>query len=195
MRIRLYQPMKNALYQLGLAALSCAALVVFPNCVPTPGVTIAGKATGGGVLVKQEPVADGKAAFGFNGSSCDGTTTGRFNYNDKSQSAVTAYGKQGVMANGTITAFSQCVTAGGCNDSGQTCPEGGFLIEFQYRSNNPNWKDPGTGLVCVVDGGEGINAPAPDQAGITFTSGAYNGYSAKGPVTGNVQGHLCDDVD
>lgn len=187
--------MKNRLYQLGAAALSCAAMVVLPNCAPTPSVTIAGKATGGGVLVKQEPVADGKAAFGFNGSSCDGTTKGRFNYNDKSESAVAQFGKQGVMANGTITAFSQCDSDGGCSDSGQTCPQGGYLIEFQYKSNNPNWQDPGVGRVCVVDGGEGINAPEPDEAGIAFSTGAYAGYSAKGPVTGNVQGHTCGDVD
>ena len=84
--------MSRRLYLVGIIVFSVVALVVLPNCAPSPGVTIAGRATGGGQIVKD--TLDGRATFTFNGSSCSGPTEGRFNYNDKSGQAVSLFEKQ-----------------------------------------------------------------------------------------------------
>jgi hypothetical protein len=177
--------MKTRLCQFGLVMLGVASLLTFTGCTPAPGVRIEGKATGGGSLAKSDGT---KASFGFNGTSCSGTPTGRFNYIDKNAVGVPS---GGVMANATISSIVQCIDPNGCTDNDiGICPTGAYIIGFDYKSTNA--KNPGTGQggACLVDGGEG-HAAVTDQGAIGFNSGPYAGYSADGTVNGNIQGHLC----
>ena len=179
--------MKNHLYQIGIGVLSCAALAVFANC-NVSGSIIPGSASGGGQLSKPDGT---RATLTYHGSTCSGTPVGRFNFIDKSAPGFTG----GVMADGAITGFGQCNTVGGCPiAAGQpNCPQGGYVFGFDYRNKNPKVAgDGGTGGACVVDNGEGKNAPGPDQGAIGFETGPYANYGTGGTVNGNVQGHLCD---
>jgi hypothetical protein len=182
--------MKKQLYQIGIGVLSCTALALFANC-NVQGTKIEGSASGGGSLAKLD---GSRATFTAHGSSCSGTPVGRFNFIDKSASA-TALFPGGVMADGNITAFGQCTEPGGCNvvDGIPKCPEGGYLMRFDYRNKNPKVAgEGGFGGACVVDNGEGKKAPGPDQAGIAFQNGPYANFGAQGTINGNIQGHLCD---
>jgi hypothetical protein len=99
------------------------------------------------------------------------------------------------MADGTITGFAKCDQEGGCTGQGlpEACPRGGYLLSFEYRNKNPFVPaGGGTGGACVVDSGEGKLAIGPDRAGIGFLDGPYAGYTSKGIVNGNAQGHFCD---
>ena len=96
--------------------------------------------------------------------------------------------------NGTVVAVTPC------NGSCQllSCPDDSFEVEVEYRSTNPRYPGTGTALACVVDNGEGANAPA-DKAIIKVKDGPqggpYAGYSNEGPVQGNVQFHTCTCAD
>ena len=72
--------------------------------------------------------------------------------------------------NGTVVAVTPC------NGSCQllSCPDDSFEVEVEYRSTNPRYPGTGTALACVVDNGEGANAPA-DKAIIKVKDGPQGG--------------------
>jgi hypothetical protein len=182
--------MKTKFYQFGIGALLCATMLFVANCVVS-GTIVEGSASGGGSVSRPDGT---RATLTFNGSSCGGTASGRFNFVDKNPEG-TLFDATGIMADGEITSFGQCTSVGGCPvATGQpNCPEGGYLLGFNYRNKNPKVPgDGGTGGACVVDNGEGKKASGPDVAAIGFETGPYATYGTSGNVSGNVQAHLCE---
>jgi hypothetical protein len=72
-------------------------------------------------------------------------------------------------------------------------PGGMAALEGDFYSTNPKYEDEGEVRACVVDNGEGSNAP-PDLLYIALESdGPYDGYQNGGPVSGNIQTYPCID--
>ena len=206
--------MQSKFCKLGIVVLSATMMLGIAGCVPPGGgdpVVIEGQVTGGGGLYQE---ANGsRSTFTLQASSCgapDIAPSGSFNYIDRTGDAVGLFGKNGVMADGSITAVSVCSAdspawdpaanngQGGCTGVGagqNFCPAGGYLVSFDYRNKNSKYlggQGTGQGGACVVDNGEGHNATGPDEAGITFISGPFQPYTRVGTFNGNIQGHLCD---
>jgi len=186
--------MKSRLYQVGIAGIWVLALLVFVNCGAN-NVYVEGEANGGGKIQKIDPitqVALGTATFTYHASNCGSPQippSGSFNFVDKSPAAVLQYGKNGVMADGTIFSAARCDSPAGCSGEGVegTCPQGGYLFAFTYRNKNKGVPGAsGEGGACVIDNGEGSKVP-DDQAAIGFHGGPYDGFKAAGNLSGNAQ--------
>ena len=93
--------------------------------------------------------------------------------------------------NGEITGIVLCSAP---PDNCGGCPANSFQAEIEYRSTNPKNRGDGTAFACVLDNGEGKNAP-PDTARIQVDNGPFGGYSNQGTVQGNIQFHTCTCTD
>ncbi|MDH5630861.1 MAG: hypothetical protein OEY96_11980, partial [Gammaproteobacteria bacterium] len=148
-----------------------------------------GKVTGGGTIASA--AGEGKANFGFNGDSCSGQVTGKFNFHDKDFGAETG----GVKMNGTVKATDHCVASGTGTKLNTMCSQcaNGYLITLDYKSTNPKKKGNGSAMACVKDNGQGMKATSSDSIWVKVTSGPYSGYNNNGNVQGNIKAHSCDE--
>jgi len=156
------------------------------------GCGVPGKVTGGGSIQSADGVSGDKADFGFNGQQCDTSrpAKGQLEYHDRN---YTAFSPSGVKLHADLTSTEQCVPLGEGNFSPNclTCGSGAYALGLTYRSTNPDLPGTGDGVACVVDQGQGANAPE-DYAAIVLFSGPYSGYvNGYHPVQGNVQSHTC----
>jgi len=160
-----------------------------------------GAVTGGGYIPSADGTPGDKANYGFNARRCDFSqpATGHFNYHDMH---ATGFGPQGVKMNGSIEDVALCVQSS--STSSAACgfctsqsvfgtppnPSNVYGIRSSYDSTNPNISGSGELFSCVVDNGQGKNAPE-DQTAISVISGPFTGYHNSGLAQGNIQAHDC----
>lgn len=180
-------------YLYGIAFLALVSFVSLSACSEPGGPIISEvKMTGGGWIPSVSGNEKDKANFGFNAAKCDTAipVVGHFNYHDK---YAEGFQPQGVKMNGVITEVVLCVNTSPSNC--MICPPNSFEAEIEYRSTNPKNKGEGVFFACVVDNGEGANAPDDDMGIIDVMSGPYAGYFNEGAVQGNIQFHTCTCTD
>jgi hypothetical protein len=159
-----------------------------------------GFVTGGGFIPSADKVAGDKANYGFNAKRCDFSqpATGHFNYHDMN---ATGFGPKGVKMNGTIENVGLCTTQTngspsiGCGLCALAFgdppnPSNQYGISASYDSTNPNLTGSGELFACVVDNGQGKNAPE-DQIALFVISGPFTNYLNAGLAEGNIKAHDC----
>lgn len=162
-------------------------LVALAAMAMASACAVPGKVTGGGTIPGPN---GGKANLGFNGDSCSGDVTGQFNYVDI---------KSKVKANGDVVKAKRCVDADTedaefsllCGLCKLAVGVPSYGLKVNYRSTEPTKPGAGTAIACVVDNGQGAKATGKDLAAIYVIDGPFGGYSAKGPVQGNIKSHAC----
>jgi hypothetical protein len=167
-----------------------------------------GIATGGGTIPSKFPETRGAttANFGFWGDSCGVSTTGNFNYHDKSVFNEQKAG--GLKMVGPVQDACDCMQRGTSEDCDGLCAicdalsylgdvlgENGYVsaLKAHYYSSNPKLPGEGTAYACVVDNGEGSQVDADDALAVTVEGGPYDGYFNWGEVSGNLQAYPCPE--
>ncbi|QKX16410.1 hypothetical protein [Microbulbifer sp. YPW1] len=158
-------------------------------------VKMDGKVNGGGTMNSMGGA--GKAVMTFNAERCDEQPVkGQVNFQDKT--AIDWENDGGVSFRANV------VEAGLCGEdiefSGdaalacdQRCGPGEFEVAFEYDSTNPQLPGEGTGVACLVDWGEGVNASyrINGMASISVDTGPFSSYANRGALSGNVQTQEC----
>ena len=150
-------------------------LLILAGCIEE------GKVTGGGWIVSSD--GQGKANYGFNGSSCGGDVKGHFTYNDKSA---------GMKVLGDVTGAGLCVddpNADFNQNCVSVCSAGDYLLEFTYDSTAKDAPGSGDGVACMTDG---ATTGASDEVLVLINTGPYAGYMNDQETSGgNINAHDC----
>ncbi|WP_341501269.1 hypothetical protein [Gallaecimonas sp. GXIMD4217] len=158
-----------------------------------------GKVTAGGTL--NSLGGNGKAVFTVNAQRCNGKPVkGHANFQDKT--AIDWQAQGGVSFNARVTDAGLCGDDIPLDDGIPVCDldcgPGQYQVDFDYRSTNPALPGEGSGIVCLMDTGEGVNR-SYDTHGIInllrIDSGPFSGYANMGSMSGNVQAHDCPAAD